>query len=388
MSKLDKITELLYLDQNHSDFTTCLNPPLFRSSTLVFKSQEEFEAANKPYHTDKTYGRAGTETVKNFEAVMAHLDKAHGTIAVSSGMNAIALALMGVLQAGDHLLITDASYRCSRRFVEEQIVRYGIEFDYFPPEPTAEDLEKLVKPNTKAIFVETPTSGSYEFPDIDTLVKFAKKHNLVSIVDNSWATSLLFTPLELGFDIAVQSCTKYLSGNSDMFLGVVSCNERTYNEMYQAFLNFATIPAPEYCNLALRSMKSLDLRIAKHEESSVKVAKWLVKHPKVAEVMHPLLHDSRAHTTWKKYFNRANGTFCFYLDKKFTWKDAARLINNLQIVKIGLSWGGFESLINLFDLRERLDAKIYPNNFSVRLHVGLENPDDLIDDLNNALNNL
>jgi len=388
MSKKDKITELLYLDQNHSSYTNCLNPPLFKSSTLVFNTQEEFEKANQPHHTDKTYGRAGTESVKNFEAVIAKLDGAYGCIAVSSGMNAISLALMATLKAGDHLLITDASYRCTRRFVEEQLTNYGIEFDYYEPDISTTEFLKLIKPNTKVLFMETPSSGSYEFPDISEFVTVAKKHNITIIADNSWATPLLFKPLEHGIDISVQSATKYISGHSDMFLGTISCNKATYDNLYKTFLNFGTIPAPENCNLALRSLKTLDLRLKQHETSSLKVAKWLHKHPKISDVMHPMLSESRSHNNWKKYFKNANGTFCFYLDKKFIWKDASAFINNLQIIQLGLSWGGYESLANLFDLSERLKADAYPNNFCIRLHIGLENPDDLIDDLSNALKNM
>jgi len=328
MPKKGKTIDPLSLGQNHRLYTRCVNPPLFKSSTFIFNTQEEFEEANNPFHTDKTYGRAGTETVKTFESVIAHLDGAHGCIAVSSGMNAITLTLMGTLKNGDHILVTDGAYRCTKRFIEEQLIQYGVTFDYYKPESTANELAKLIKPNTKVLFMESPSSGSYEIHNISELTSFAKAHNLTTIFDNSWATPLFFRPIEHGIDISVQSATKYISGHSDLFLGTISCNKKTFDHIYKVFLNFGTIPSPENCHLALRSIKTLSLRLKQHESSSEQIAQWLQNNNNIAEVTHPKLPNTRHHKNWSIYFDGANGTFSFFFKKKVNKNDAINFINN------------------------------------------------------------
>lgn len=381
---LSEVTLLARMGSNPNRYFRAISTPLVRASTFVYKTVEELLLYNTPVHTDETYARSGTVTVHELQNAIAVLDNADYCYVVSSGMNAIMLSLLTYLGAGDHLLIADAVYPCTKRFIEEELTRFGIEYTFYPIEFTKKNIAKLIKKNTKVLFIESPSSGTFEVQNIEELVGLAKEHQITTIFDNSWATPLYFKPLDFGVDIAVQSLTKYVCGHSDTILGAITFKKKHFKKMHRAFLNFGTIASPDNCSLALRSLKTLYARLQMHNANGLKVANWLTSHKKVSKVLHPALKDFHNHKIWKKHFKGSTGTFGFVL-QNCNKKSVHKFINSLKLFKIGLSWGGYESLIipyypSRISQKENNNQKHY-----IRIHIGLENPDDLINDLDKAL---
>jgi len=378
-------TKLAHLGRDPKNCHGMVNTPVFRTSTLLFDKVEDIYKIDHIVHTDKSYGRSGTPTVHELQNAMAELDGVNNAIVTSSGMHAISLAMLSLLKAGDHILITDSAYKCTLRFAEEELARFGIEYSLYPHDDESK-VEQLIQKNTKMIWLESPGSGLYNIQNIDTLVGIAKKHKLISITDNTWATALLFKPFEKGIDVCVQSLSKYISGHSDILLGCITTQkESLYNKIYSAFRNHGAIPSPDNCYLALRGLRTLSVRLKRHEESSIIIAKWLQKQPNVTKVLHPALTDSKYHQLWKNYFLGSSGTFGAIFECK-SEKRLFKFINALEIFGIGLSWGGYESLALPYQLPKDVRQKhLNMNEHLVRFHIGLESPDDLIVHLNNAL---
>lgn len=382
--KLAIQTLLTRLGNNPKKYLRSLNTPLFRTSTVVYKTVEEFLKFNAPVHTDGTYGRTGTPTVHELQNALAKLDNADECIVVSSGMNAITLSLLTFLNSGDHLLISDAVYPCTKRFIEEEFRRFNIEYTFYSVDSNPSEIRKLVQHNTKVLFLESPASGTFEVQDIPSIVKVAKENRIVTIFDNSWATPIYFQPFDHGIDVTIQSLTKYISGHSDLILGAITFKKKHYKKLHRTFLNFGTIPSPEICSLILRSLKTLHVRVEQQNKNGLIVAKWLEKQVKVAKVLHPALTSFSSHKLWKRDFLGSTGTFAFVLHN-CNKKDVYKFINKLKLFKIGLSWGGYESLIIPYNPDRISNNNSLLTEFHVRIHIGLESPNDLIDDLDKAL---
>jgi cystathionine beta-lyase len=297
-----------------------------------------------------------------------------------SGLAAISLALMSVLSAGDHLLVTDSAYRPTRAFCDRYLRRMGVETTYFDPMIGA-NITAQLKPNTRAIMLESPGSQSFEMQDIPTIAAAVKPNGICVIMDNTWATPIFFPPHERGVDLAIEAGTKYLSGHSDLLLGLVSANLRYYPKLRETFETIGMCPGPEDVYLALRGLRTMELRLRESEKQALDLAHWLNQRPEVQQVLHPALPDHPGHAIWKRDFLGSSGLFSIILQAA---PEAAieAMLDELQLFGLGYSWGGFESLIIPFDCRTyRTATKWNPPGPSLRLQVGLEDLDDLKEDL-------
>jgi cysteine-S-conjugate beta-lyase len=385
MSK--KETDLLYLGRDPNKYGKCVNTPIYRSSTFIYETVEDFLHDEKPAHTDIAYGRSGTPTIHELESAMASLEGTDHCLLTSSGMSAICIAILSFARSGDHILIPDNAYKCSRRFAEEELPKMGIECTYYDPNLT-DGLRELIKPNTKIIMMESPGSGTYEVQDVPAICKIAQSKNITTIIDSTWATPLFFNPRKYGVDVIVESLTKYISGHADIIMGAICFDSKHNNAIRSTFRNYGAIPSPDNAYLALRGLRTLNVRIKQHETSAIKIAQWLEKHDKVVKVMHPGLESAETHHLWRRDFSGSTGVFGVVL-KKTDISALYKAINMLQFFAIGLSWGGYESLIVPYDLHKSPSiSKRIPQGNCIRLNIGLENPDDLIQDLDKVLKNL
>ncbi|MCE2992142.1 MAG: cystathionine beta-lyase [Candidatus Jidaibacter sp.] len=381
-----KSTSLLYLGRDPKKYDKCVNTPIYKSSTFIYESVEDFLREDSPFHTDATYGRSGTTIIHELEDAISTLEGADHTILTSSGMSAIILALLSFLQAGDHVLIPDATYKCTKRFVEEEFPRLGIEYTYYNPNLT-EGIRSLIKQNTKAVYMESPSSGTFEIQDIAKLTSITKEYGLISILDNTWATPLFFQGMQHGVDVIVQSLSKYFSGHADVIMGAISYKNPNHDFIRSRFRNYGAIASPEDAYLVLRGLRTLSVRLNQHYISGMAVARWLEEQPYVAQVMHPALPTFKHHHLWKQYYTGAAGVFGVVL-KKSDKEPLYKCINELKYFGIGLSWGGFESLIIPYELQTlSIRTRVMEGNY-IRLNIGLESAQDLIDDLDKSLKNL
>jgi cystathionine beta-lyase len=353
-------------------------------STVVFKSYKEFESAE---YGSSFYGRVGTPTTLAFEESVAALEGAHGSVSTCSGLSAVVAALMAFTRAGDHVLMPDNCYGPGRRACEQILRRYGVNTEYYPPMIGA-GIEKLFKPETKVVFLEAPGSFTYEVCDIGAIVGAVKKAGLRTVMDNSWATPLYFRPLDHGIDVALMSGTKYISGHSDAMLGVLSATKDAYPAVKKAVVHMGICPGSEEVYLGARGLRTLHVRLAQHCRSGLDIAHWLSGQKAVKRVLHPALPSCPGHENWQKYFKGSSGTFGIILHE--TDKERfARMLDGMQLFKMGFSWGGFESL--LFPEQpgpSRSAEKWTEPGLSLRLHIGFEHVDDLKADLEAGLKRL
>jgi cystathionine beta-lyase len=380
-------TKLIHNITDHKKYFGAVNVPIVKTSTFIYEKYQDFLDDEKEYHTYKTYARNGTITSHELEKTLKELDEADAAFVLSSGMMAISIALLSVLKTGDHLLISDATYKCTKRFVEEELSKFDITYDYYPPNDT-DAMMKLANKNTKAIFLESVGSSAMEVQDIKEVVKFAKKIGACTIVDNTWATSLFYQPLIHGVDIAIQSLTKFINGYSDVIMGVICTNAKFTKQVLETKMNFGCIPSPEDCYMVLRSIRSLSTRLAHQQAAVLQIIDFLKNHKAVTKVFHPTCEDSHGHVIWKRDFKGATSLLSF-TTKELEHEQLCDFIEQLKYFRLGLSWGGVESLIIPFKIaKARKFFDTLPSGQYFRIHIGLENITDLIDDLRNGLNKL
>lgn len=375
-------TALAHLSSNPETYNGLVNPPAHRASTIIIKDYEGFKNCFK---AEYRYGREGTPSSKSFEDAIAKLDSAYKSIATSSGLAAIISVLTAYSKAGAHLILPDNFYGFARTFVEETLNKFGVTATYYPPLIERGELEDMVTEATSLIYIESPGSLTYEIQDIDIFVEVAKAHNIPTACDNSWGTPLNFKPLEHGIDVSIMSATKYINGHSDIMLGVISCrDENTYDTVLRAVRQSGNCPGSEEVYLGLRGLRTLDVRMRQHRAAGLMLANWLSVHPQVKMVLHPALPSCPGHENWKKYFTDTAGVFSIVLN--INEKEAEAFLDALNIFKIGFSWGGYESLIFPEQLSDqRLTKPWEGDGFLIRLHAGLEAPEDLKEDLRQAL---
>jgi cystathionine beta-lyase, bacterial len=288
--------------------------------------------------------------------------------------------LLSVAGAGDHILVTDSVYRPTRNFCDGVFKRMGVETTYYDP-LTGGDIAKLFKPNTRAVFVEAPGSQSFEMQDIPAIAKIAHDKGAVVLMDNTWATPLYFRAFEKGVDLSIQAGTKYIGGHSDIMFGCVSANAKTLPALKTVVQTMGLCVGPDDMYLALRGLRTLGVRLARHNESGLRVARWLAQRPEVLRVLHPALESDPGYKIWQRDFSGACGLFSIVL-KPTLEKSVYAFMNELALFGMGFSWGGFESLVILFDCSEyRTATKWAPGGPTLRFHIGLEDPDDLLADL-------
>lgn len=370
-------TKLTQLGRDPAKQFGFVNAPIYRGSTVVHNTVDELENNRLKYN----YGTAGTPTISALEDAWSELAGAAGTVLSPSGLGSIALALFAIVKSGDHLLMTDSAYRPTRKFCDGMLKQFGVETTYYDPMIGA-DIEKLIKPNTSVIFLEAPGSQSFEVQDVPAIVKVAKKHNIKTILDNTWATPIFFKAHEHGIDISLEAGTKYLGGHSDLLLGLASANAETWDALRQSYDYMAMLPGAEDCFLALRGLRTLSIRLKEAEKRGLEMAHWLKSLPEVVKVLHPAFPECPGHEFWKRDFTGSSGLFSIILDPKYTKENIASMLDNMSIFAMGYSWGGFESLITPFDCSEYRTATTWnPGGLALRLQIGLEDVEDLKQDL-------
>jgi cystathionine beta-lyase len=358
-----------------------VNPPVWRASTILFDSVADMRAAYPPRDGTLHYGRSGTPTQWSLAEALTELEPgAAGTRLYPSGVAAVAMALMSVLDPGDELLMVDSAYAPTRAFCDDVLARMGIATRYYDPMVGA-GIEALIGDKTRAIFLESPGSLTFEVQDIPGICAVAKARGIVTLLDNTWATPLFFPAMAAGVDLSILACTKYIAGHSDLMLGSVTAAPDRWEALCRASRAFGQHVGPDDAWLAARGLRTLGVRLRQHEASALKVAQWLGQQPQVARVLHPAFADCPGHEYWTRDFKGASGLFSFVLKGG---NDAARsrLVDGLEYFGIGYSWGGYESLALPVDpQRLRTATKNDWEGPMVRLHIGLEDPDDLIADL-------
>jgi cystathionine beta-lyase len=343
---------------------------------VLYRNTEDFLQRKAKF----TYGTKGTPTTDSLEVAWTDLTGAAGTVLVPSGLAAISIALLCCLKSGDHLLVPDSVYRPTRNFCDSVLKRFGVETTYYDPLLGA-DIARVFKSNTRAVFTEAPGSLSFEMQDIPAIAKAAHARDIVVLMDNTWATPLFFNSHGNGVDIAIDAGTKYLSGSSDLLLGLVSANERCWKDLRATFDTMAICAGPEDVFLALRGLRSMRVRLMHQQESGLAVARWLGQRPEVARVLHPALESDPGHAIWKRDFTGASSLFSIVL-KPMPDAAAHAFVNALTLFGIGASWGGFESLAIPFDCTPfRTATKWAPGGPAIRFHIGLEDVGDLTADL-------
>jgi len=356
-----------------------VNTPVYRASTILYPDLAAIKANSQPY----TYGRRGTPSTQSFEDAISSLEGAARTVSVTSGIQAIGLAILSVCSAGDHLLMVDSCYEPTRTLCDRTLKRFGIQTSYYAPD---EDITAHLRPNTRAVFCESPGSLTFEVQDIPAIAKAAHAHGASVLIDNTWATPLFFRPLSHGVDLSIQAATKYVGGHADVMLGYVSANEKHAGRLHQVHGDLGLYASGDDCFLGLRGLRTLAVRLARHQETGLTLAGWLQARPEVARILHPALPGDPGHTLWKRDFSGACGLFGVVL-KPVSEAGLAAFVDGLQHFGIGYSWGGFESLI----VPAHIHRTVRPFKAEgpvLRIHAGLEDPDDLIADLEKGLERL
>ena len=355
-----------------------VNTPVYHASTVLYRTAEDFLSHRSRYQ----YGRRGTPTSEALENALRELDgpSCEGVALLPSGLAAISVALLSVLKAGDHVLVTDSVYQPTRKFCDSVLTRYDIATTYYDPLIGAK-IAALMQPNTRAVFVEAPGSLSFEIQDVPAIAAVAHARNAAVLMDNTWAGPLFFPAFDKGVDLSILSGTKYIGGHSDVMLGTVSANKATWNSLKDLVGSTGLCVGPDDMYLGLRGLRTMGVRLRSHYESGLAIARWLAQRPEVLRVIHPALENDPGHAIWKRDFSGACGLFSIVL-KPVSTAAAHAFINTLTLFGIGASWGGYESLAIPFDCTSfRTATRWAPGGPCIRFHIGLEDVSDLIADL-------
>ena len=379
MTKKRTDTILTHTGNNPDQFHGFVNPPVVHASTVLYPDYETMRTRNQKY----TYGTRGTPTTDALCELIDELEGSAGTVLVPSGLAAVTIPLLAFVSGGDHILVLDACYTPTREFCDTVLARMGVEIEYYDPTIGA-GIADLIRDNTSVIFTESPGSNTFEIQDIPAIVAAAKARDVVTMIDNTWATPLYFKPLDFGVDISIHALTKYPSGGSDLVLGSVSANEKCWKQLHKHHGILGCCAAPDDTYLVLRGMRTMGMRLREHEKNALEIAQWLEAHPAIETVLHPALPSHPQHDLWKRDFKGASGLFGFTL-KTDDMEKAARFYDALDIIGRGYSWAGYESLAVLVNRSDRLVAKGPSEGVLVRLSVGLEDPEDLKADIEQAL---
>lgn len=385
-----KLTNALaHLGRNPAISGRAVNLPIYQSSTMLFDTLAEFEQAREERYEQGVlyYGRYGNPASFELEAMMAALEGGDGCISLSSGLTAVTVAIMAAAKAGSHVLVADNVYGPTRMFCDNVLTRYGVEVTYFDP-MIGGGLSAMMRDDTSAVVFEAPGSGTFEVPDIRSIAAVARAQGAVSVLDATWATPVFCQPLNLGVDVVVHSGSKYLSGHADAMIGFIVCRSAHYSEMRKMALAFGDRAGANDIFLALRGLRTLELRMRRHQDSGMKVASWLAEQSAVARILHPAFESCPGHEFWQRDFSGAGGLFSVVLNP--VGEDQVRsFIDGLKMFSVGLSWGGFESLalpVNPSSMRTATEWSA--EGPLVRFNIGNEDPDSLIEDLGQAVRHL
>jgi len=370
----------------HANFGV-INPPVYHASTIVFPTVQAMDDAQKRRFFTYTYGRHGTPTTTAFEEAVARLEGGWRAIAVPSGMAAIVGALMGFLKSGDHILVTDNVYAPTRKHCDDVLRRFGVTTTYYDPLFGA-GIARLFRPETKLVFTEAPGSHTFEMPDIPAIAAAARKAGIKVVMDNTWATPLFCKPFALGVDVVAHAATKYIVGHSDAMLGVIDCTEECFLTARNAVAQLGYSVGPDDIYLGLRGLRTMGVRLRQHQETAMALARWLQARPEVERVLYPALPDDPGHAIWKRDMTGASGLFGVVL-KPCSHQALSSMLDGMELYGMGASWGGYESLILPSHLEGIRTATDWPaHGRTIRIHAGLEDPADLIADLERGLDRL
>jgi cystathionine beta-lyase len=380
-------TRLTHAGRSPHDHHGAVNPPVYHASTILRPSLDAWEALRRPGYDGYSYGRDGTPTTRSFETAMAEIYGADDAVAVSSGLAAITVAMMAHTKAGDHVLVTDSAYYPSRTFCEGVLKKYGVATTYYDPTIGA-GIVDLIRPETSLILAESPGSVTFEMQDIPAIVAAAHARGVKVMADNTWATALHFNPFDHGVDVVVEAATKYVSGHSDVMIGLVAGRGPDAPLLRATARLLGNCSGPDDLYLAQRGLRTMAVRIARNQANGLALARWLQARPEVARVLHPALPDHPGHAIWRRDFSGASGLFSIVLHP--VAKPAlAAFLDGLKLFGMGASWGGYESLIMPTDPRAVRSATVWdmPGPL-LRIHAGLEDPGDLIADLESGFERL
>jgi len=361
-----------------------VNPPVYHASTVIFPSlktllETRVDRASGAFE-GITYGREGTPTTRAFEEAITQLEGGYRAVTLPCGLGAIASSLMAFLKAGDHLLMPDQLYAPARQFCDDVLAKFGVEVTYYDGN-VGDGIRALMKPNTTVVYLESPGSLTFEIQDVPAITRVAKKHGATVVMDNTWASPIFFHPFSHGVDVVIHAATKYISGHSDLMLGVAVCNRASFVPVKKTASTAGYCGGPDDIYMALRGLRTLGVRMRRHYESALAVAAWLQKRPEVHRVHYPALPEDPGYRIWKRDFLGASGLFGFTL-KSCSDRAFAAFLDHMDLFKLGYSWGGYESLmVPTYPSTLRSSTRWEAPGPSVRIHVGLENVNDLLDDL-------
>jgi cystathionine beta-lyase len=380
-------TEVAHLGRDPRRFLGAVNTPVFRASTILLENVAALEQAARGEFPAISYGLHGLPTVTDLQRALATLEGGHAALVVPSGLTATTFPLLALAKPGDHVLVTDAVYGPTRRFCDNHLRRLGIDVGYYDPLLGCEIVREF-RPHTKLVFAESPGSLTFEVQDVPAIAAAAHAQGARVILDNTWATPLGFAAFEHGVDVSVHAATKYIGGHSDVLLGAVVANAETFGALQRLWTDMGITASSDDCFLGLRGLRTLDVRLARHAASALEVARWLEQRPEVRDVLYPALPGDRGHALWTRDFRRASGLFGIVLEPVDA-AAVARMLDGLRLFGLGWSWGGFESLlIPTWPERARTVTTWNPGGPTLRIAIGLEDPQDLIEDLDDGLRRL
>jgi len=384
-----KDTLLTHLGRNPEAQHGAINPPVYHASTILSRNMAEWENRPDPkvVFGSVRYGLSGTPTTFALEELLAKIEGGHRSAILCSGLAAVTAPLQACLSAGDHLLMVDSAYGPARNFCNGVLTRCGVETTYYDP-LIGEGIAKLMRPNTKVVYCESPGSLTFEVQDVPAIAAVAHRHGATVMMDNTWASPYLFRSFEHGVDVSIHAATKYIVGHSDVMLGAVITNEQSWLPVRSTIGELGHCAGPDDIFFALRGMRTLSVRLERHQKSALEVARWLQTRPEVSRVLYPALEDDPGHALWKRDFLGASGLFGVVL-KQAPKTAVAAFIDALDLFGIGASWGGYESLIQpAYPERARTATQWQAEGPLVRIHIGLEDTQDLIADLAQGLDKL
>ncbi|MHC2296042.1 cystathionine beta-lyase [Rhizobium mongolense] len=376
-------TQLVRAGYDPFDYHGFINPPKVHASTVLFPNAAAMEKHDQQY----TYATRGTPTTDALCNAINELEGAAGTVLVPTGLAAVTVAFLAFLSPGDHALVVDTVYGNVRHFCDTMLSRFGVETEYYHPEIGA-GIEALFRPNTRLVHIEGPGSNTFEMQDVGGISEIAHRHEAVVTMDNTWATPLYFKPLEFGVDVSIQASTKYPAGHADILLGSVSANARAWKRLRQTNTALGFCGAPDDAYQVLRGLRTMGPRLERHQSSALAVAEWLEAHKTVGPVLYPALPSFHGHALWKRDFKGASGILSFVLpstDDIDAKRKSHAFLDSLMLFGMGYSWGGFRRLAMEVDLKDRRVLKPLYKGALLRLQIGLEDVDDLIRDLDQAL---
>lgn len=376
-------TRLVHAGKDPEHHYGIVNMPVYRASTVLSPTLAAFKhrADGDRKYRGVRYGAYGTPTTFALADAVAGLEGGAGAVATASGLSAVTMALTAFVQEGDHILAADSVYSPTRDFCDALLGRFGVETTYYDP-LIGGDIARLIRPETRLVFCESPGSQTFEVQDIPAIAAAAHEQGVLVLLDNTWATPLFFKPFDHGVDVSIQAGTKYISGHSDLVIGIITARtEDLFRRIKDTTFLFGDIPGPDDCYLALRGLRSMGARLRQHQESAMAVTRWLAARPEIRRVMFPALPGDPGHDLWQRDFTGASSLFGVILE---TGDEAAvaRMVDGYRYFKIGASWGGYESLVlPASPKRVRTAVPWTEPGYVLRYHVGLEDPDDLIADL-------